>query len=321
MAKRRRKTPTLAQVRKGLTLPSMDEFIGPMSPSPWGSSLGGLFSDEGRQAAGRPRSPISARASRLRGVRKGIVRQIVDDFGNLVEKVPVVGRPVADLIRGAGDAAEKVTGTVLGAPGRPAPSRRGRGRLKFDLLKGRKFGKTSKRKLMRLGAPNVSRGARGIIKINPVSGGAVGLVVGALGAGAGYVVATKTLPGFVGRFVPVAAQGLLGAAVGALGGMLVGRVVGKYNAKIGSGISMGSMVALGVALLGQVVKLLPSSITAPIGLSGMRDYLQLSGPVPADLFAGGMNDYVNFQGQAAGAAAEAISAQITEWTPAGAEQF
>jgi hypothetical protein len=49
----------------------------------------------------------------------------------------------------------------------------------------------------------------------------------------------------------------------------------------------------------------------------MSDYLQLSGPVPESLFAGGLNDYVDFKSPAAGQAAQVISAQINEWTPAG----
>jgi hypothetical protein len=300
----------MAKRRRGASDPSLGVDGLPANTFNWTQALGpagyvdevsGLFVETPRASGG--------------GTGGGIVDGIV----NMVASVPVVGPPVASVINAVAGAAEGAVATVTGAPSR---GRRGRGRLKFDLIKGRKFGKRSKAKLMRLGAPNVSRGARGIIKINPVSGGGIAAIVtGALGAGAGYVVATKAVPNLVGKFMPAAAQGLLGAVVGAVGGVVAGRMVGKVNGKVGSMIATGSIVALGVALMSQIVRMLPSSVTSPIGLAGMRDYLQLSGPVPPQLFAGGLNDYVGFTSPAAGQVAEAASAAITEWTPTGTESF
>lgn len=72
----------------------------------------------------------------------------------------------------------------------------------------------------------------------------------------------------------------------------------------------------GVAGMGDVVS--PSQLVAGeaiFGGNGMGDYLQLSGPVPEQYFAGGLNDYVEFQNRAAGAAAEAASAAQVDWSP------
>ena len=184
----------------------------------------------------------------------------------------------------------------------------------------------------------------GQIRLNPMGGGVVSIVKTAAGMGSGVLLAQKVIPALAGRVLPaVATRGPIGLAVNTVGAIVVGRVLGKAlkSPALAGQVMAGAITSLGVNLLGMLVRYLPAGVTGPLGLSGMagvvsagelirdealyspsmRDYLQLSGPVPADLFAGGMNDYVNFQGQAAGAAAEAISAQETEWTPPANEQF
>lgn len=250
---------------------------------------------------------------------------IVDDFGNLISVLPVVGKPAGEAVKAVGEA---VTGAAAAVTGAAPPTRRGPGRPKakrvsFEFLKGTKIGKGRKKRLLALGAPNVHKGAFGRVMINPLGGsGVVGLVSAALGAGAGYVLAQKIVPETVGRYVPGAATGVAGLAVGALGGLLVGKLVGKYSKSTGSRIAVGSLAALGVGLVGLVLQRVPSQITSKVGLSdylqlsGMDDYLRLSGPVPAGL----LSDYAMYQSQEAGAAGAAASQATTAWAP-GAEQF
>lgn len=249
----------------------------------------------------------------------------VSAVANVVKQVPVVGPPVADAVNMLMGTVSSAVTTVTGGRGRGRPKLP---RRTLTFLKGGRISKATKRRLLALHSPNIRRKAFGRVMINPVNGNISSLIGGALGAGLGYVVAQKVVPGLVGRFVPAAAQGLIGVAVGALGGMAIGRVVGKKSAKLGNAIALGSMVALGVGLVGAVIRLLPSSVTSAVpglaGMRGMRDYLQLSGPVSPSLFAGGLNgmgDFVNFGGAAAGQVAEAQSAAITEWTPSANEGF
>jgi hypothetical protein len=54
---------------------------------------------------------------------------------------------------------------------------------------------------------------------------------------------------------------------------------------------------------------------------GVNDFIQLSGPVPEDYFAGGLNDYTEFTGQAAGAAAQIASAAQSGWSPGAETSF
>jgi hypothetical protein len=81
----------------------------------------------------------------------------------------------------------------------------------------------------------------------------------------------------------------------------------------------------GVSGMGDVVS--PNQLVAGeaiFGHSGVGDYLQLSGPVPEQYFAGGLNgmgDYIEFQNRAAGAAAEAASAAQTDWSPGTETSF
>jgi hypothetical protein len=216
----------------------------------------------------------------------------------------------------------------------------------LSLKRGKKASAVQKRHVAKRWGKIVRRGPRaGQVRLNPIGGmNVVGVAKSALGMGAGVLLAQKVVPTLGARFLPaVATSGPVGLAVNTLGAIVAGRLIGKAakSQAVATQIFAGAITSLGVNLVGMIIRALPTSITSAVGLSGMgdvvsagqlvrdealyspsmRDYLQLSGPVPEQLFAGGMNDYVDFQSPAAGRAAEAISAQVTEWTPPANEQF
>lgn len=172
----------------------------------------------------------------------------------------------------------------------------------------------------------------------------VGLVSTAAGLGAGVVLAQKVIPSLAARISPNLSSGSIGVLVGAVGAIAASKLVARKSPAVAQSIYAGALATIGLSVVDMIVKLLPASIKAPLGLSGlgrmgdvtpvgamirgeamysptMGDYMQLSGPVPEQLFAGGLNDYVDFTSPAAGQAAQAISAQIVDWTPTGNEGF
>lgn len=172
----------------------------------------------------------------------------------------------------------------------------------------------------------------------------VGIVSTAAGLGAGVVLAQKVIPALASRISPNLAVGQIGGLVGAVGAIAASKLIARKSPAVAQAVYAGALATIGLSVIKLVVNMLPAAVKGPLGLSGlrgmgdvtpvgamirgeamyapsMRDYLQLSGPVPESLFAGGLNDYVDFKSRAAGQAAEAISAQIVEWTPTGNEGF
>lgn len=305
------------------------------------------------RAAGAEAQADEMRKALNRMIAQGVapiseIRDMQDSVARYEEVANKLSRELAKTMESLG-APGAVAAVIAGAPakrgGRKGKTkggkrRKGRGAYISKTKKGR-ISKASLKRLKRIAGSRATYVGKGknrkmVIKMNPSVGGIVGLVSAAAGMGAGYVVATNVVPHLVGKAVPQAAQGIVGLAVGGLGGYALSRVIARYKPSLASQVYVGALAAVGAGLVAMVIKYLPGNVKAPLGLGrmndylqlsggrGMADYMQLSGPVPESLFAGGlngMNDYVDFKSRAAGQAAEAISAQLVEWTPTGNEGF
>lgn len=187
--------------------------------------------------------------------------------------------------------------------------------------------------------------------------GVVGVAALAVGGGAGFLL-PHVVAGVLKRHAPaVVTSGLVGVAVTAAASILAGSAVYRF-APQGVARKAGAAVAVGAmgAVILELAKMLPvvgptiRQVSAGVpGLSGRRgmgdmtsvaqmvqgealyspamgDFLQLSGghmgaPVPASLFAGGLNDFVNFKNREDGRIAETISQIATSPLVAAPEQF
>lgn len=163
----------------------------------------------------------------------------------------------------------------------------------------------------------VARGGPALLGRLPVVGGflapdtPIKAVIGsAVALGLGAMLARKV------KIVPsdMVAAGVIGGA-----GIVAAGILKILSARVPA-----LRMIPGVSGMGDVVS--PSQLVAGeaiFGGSGVGDYLQLSGPVPEQYFAGGLNgmgDYIEFQNRAAGVAAEAASAAQVDWSP-GNEGF
>lgn len=161
----------------------------------------------------------------------------------------------------------------------------------------------------------VARGGPAILGRLPVVGGflapdtPIKAVIGsAVALGLGAMVARKV------KIVP---SDMVNAALVGGAGIVAAGILKILSARVPA-----LRMIPGVSGMGDVVS--PSQLVAGeaiFGGSGVGDYLQLSGPVPEQYFAGGLNDYVEFQNRAAGVAAEAASAAQVDWSPGTETSF
>lgn len=181
--------------------------------------------------------------------------------------------------------------------------------------------------------------------------GVAGVAALAVGGGAGFML-PGVVNGLVNRFAPAAVStGIVGTAVKVIASLAAASAVYRFAPagvakKAGAAVAVGTMgsvileLAKMVPVLRTVVSGVPSLAGYRRGMRGMGDmvsvpqmvqaeaiyrpmgdYMQLSGPVPQSLFAGGLNDFVEFKNQTDGKVAEAFSMVPTSPLAVAPEQF
>lgn len=172
--------------------------------------------------------------------------------------------------------------------------------------------------------------------------GAVGVAALAVGGGVGFML-PGVVNGLVNRFAPaMVSTGVVGTVVKVLASLMAGSAIYRFAPagvakKVGAAVAVGTMgsVILEVAKMVPVLKTVVAGAPTLAGYrGGMGDmvsasqlvqgeaiYRPLSGPVPQSLFAGGLNDFVEFKNQTDGKVAEAFSMVPTSPLAVAPEQF
>jgi hypothetical protein len=178
--------------------------------------------------------------------------------------------------------------------------------------------------------------------------GVVGVAALAVGGGAGFML-PGVVNGLVNRFAPAAVStGVVGTVVKVLASLMAGSAIYRFAPagvakKVGAAVAVGTMGSV-ILEVAKMVPVLKTVVAGAPSLAGYRrgmgdmvsasqlvqgeaiyrpmgDYMQLSGPVPQSLFAGGLNDFVEFKNQTDGKVAEAFSMVPTSPLAVATEQF
>lgn len=194
---------------------------------------------------------------------------------------------------------------------------------------GKKASKRVKTALKKAYGKNARLYKSGRLVLNPIGANtAMGIVeVGASAAG-GAIVA-KVLPGLVARMtgLPVD-RGMLGTVAQVVAAGVAAALGSRFiSNRSGAAMLVGGLGVTGVEVIRNVSARVMPVATAPAPKSGAGDYMQLSGPVPAQLFANtpplsasGVGDFIEFKSPAAGLLAESASFAPSGWQP-GNEGF
>lgn len=193
---------------------------------------------------------------------------------------------------------------------------------------GKKASKRVKKALKDAFGKHARQYKSGRLVLNPIGkDSAMGIVeVGASAAG-GAIVA-KALPGLIARFtgMPVD-RGVLGLVAQVLSAGVAAALGSRFvSNRSGAAMLVGGLGVTGVDVIRNVTARVAPVASAPAPKTGAGDYMQLSGPVPAQLFANtpplssGVGDYIEFKSPAAGVLAESASFAPSGWQP-GNEGF
>lgn len=294
------------------------------------------------ETVGRPIRPFADRIARLRGLRSS-------PFQGPPVRVPAgqvsteswrpLGRYTGDPSDHAAVAAwleGKPTSKASGRKSSKPRSSGGSGRKStahlfrhLDLGRvpvGKKASKRVKAELLKA-FPGHMKGNK--LVLNPVGTSDIAGIVKVGASAAGGAIVAQAIPRLVAQATGVRVDsGVLGLVAQVVSAGVASILGARFvDQRTGAAMLVGGLGSIGVGVVRAAAARVMPMATPAAPKQGTADFLQLSGPVPAQLFANtpplrhGVGDYIEFKNREDGQIAEAFSMAPSGWQPTQAETF
>lgn len=191
---------------------------------------------------------------------------------------------------------------------------------------GKKASKEVKKRLLEVFQGNM-KGNK--LVLNPVGTSDVAGIVKVGASAAGGAIVAQAIPRLVAQVTGVRVDsGVLGLVAQVVSAGVASILGARFvDQRTGAAMLVGGLGSIGVGVVRAAAARVMPVATPAAPKQGTADFLQLSGPVPAQLFANtpplrhGVGDYIEFKNREDGQIAEAFSMAPSGWQPTQAETF